>query len=946
MAGFQNDVMYAQNVDFTGASPPIGQVTLDGQLLIGSSVAPFIRANSLTAGTGISITNGHGTIIITNTGGGGGGGGTNSLMGNSGSATQIGGVINVFGSNDLTTSGSGQTLTIAPTGNLLSIAQLTGAGFGAETATGTWVLRTLQAGSGITITNPQGVAGDPTISASPIVPTQFTADSGTAAPSGNNLNVLGTATQGISTSAAGSTVTLTVANATSTQKGVASFNATEFTVTAGAVTSNGFSVTAGTGLSGGGSDNLGGTVTISLSTPVSIANGGTGDTSLTLDGVLYGNGTSPVGVTGAGSNGQVLIGATGAAPAFATVGGTQGVTLTTGANSLSIGLVNVPNSALANSSITVAAGTGISVAGSPVSLGGTVTISAATSVPTTFTADSGTATPSANNLNILGTSAQGISTSASGASVTITAANATTTTKGVASFNSSQFTVSSGAVSLIATGFVETLTPNSGAAISPSSSNINVQGLAANSGGNAYPVFTYNGGAAQLNIENRTYLTPYVVDASTTNGSKGTFTTIAAALTQASADSYQGDIFIRPGTYTENPTLPAGINLTASGSDGLTGTVIINGNITCSGNGTSTIYGIQLQTNSAAFLTVSGSSATVVNIVNCFLNNTNTTGISYTNSNASSRLNIYQSFGDILTTGISLYTMSSAGSMTIFNCQLLNSGNSTTASSSSNGTITFSNCNVKFPISTSSSAVISFKTTIVDTIGLNTTALTLTGTASNKNNDFSKFLSGTATAITIGSGVTLNLQNCIIGSTNASVISGAGTLAYSGIIYVSNAGAVSVTTVTRLSFDGGQYLGNTAGTAPAAGYIGEQIRATVASGSAVALTSTVAANVTSIALTPGTWDVSGIVLFTGNPTVSSAFFGSVNTTSATLGTTGDNSMPISLSTANFGLGDDGVTIPAWRVNISANTTCYLVARASFSLGSVSAYGRISATRVT
>lgn len=63
-SGFDNDVMYADNVDFTGGSPVSGKVTASGQLLIGAAVAPFIRVNTLTAGTGITITNGPGTITV------------------------------------------------------------------------------------------------------------------------------------------------------------------------------------------------------------------------------------------------------------------------------------------------------------------------------------------------------------------------------------------------------------------------------------------------------------------------------------------------------------------------------------------------------------------------------------------------------------------------------------------------------------------------------------------------------------------------------------------------------------------------------------------------------------------------------------------------------------------------------------------------------------------
>ncbi len=70
MAGFENDVMLATNVNFdtTAPKPHTGIITADGQLLIGASSTPFLRANTLTQGSGISIANGPGTITISTTG--------------------------------------------------------------------------------------------------------------------------------------------------------------------------------------------------------------------------------------------------------------------------------------------------------------------------------------------------------------------------------------------------------------------------------------------------------------------------------------------------------------------------------------------------------------------------------------------------------------------------------------------------------------------------------------------------------------------------------------------------------------------------------------------------------------------------------------------------------------------------------------------------------------
>jgi hypothetical protein len=61
-------------------------------------------------------------------------------------------------------------------------------------------------------------------------------DSGTAAATlGETMTIAGTDAQGIDTSATGTTVTITAKDATSSQKGVASFDATNFTVTSGDV---------------------------------------------------------------------------------------------------------------------------------------------------------------------------------------------------------------------------------------------------------------------------------------------------------------------------------------------------------------------------------------------------------------------------------------------------------------------------------------------------------------------------------------------------------------------------------------------------------------------------------------------------------------------------------------------------------------------------------------
>lgn len=94
----------------------------------------------------------------------------------------------------------------------------------------------------------------------------ITGDSGSIVVSdaAGNVNIIGTSAQGLSFVGSSHTLTGTVANASSSQKGVASFNATNFTATAGVITSANFTVTAGTNLSGGGAITLGGSTSLAL----------------------------------------------------------------------------------------------------------------------------------------------------------------------------------------------------------------------------------------------------------------------------------------------------------------------------------------------------------------------------------------------------------------------------------------------------------------------------------------------------------------------------------------------------------------------------------------------------------------------------------------------------------------------------------------------------------
>ena len=414
----------------------------------------------------------------------------------------------------------------------------------------------------------------------------------------------------------------------------------------------------------------------------------------------------------------------------------------------------------------------------------------------------------------------------------------------------------------------------------------------------------------------------------------GDFTTIGSALTAASSGQ---TIFIRPGTYTENPTLVAGVNLTAFECDSAlssTSNVIIKGNCTLSTAGTVTISGVQLQTNSANCITVSGSVASILNLNNCYINCTNNTGISYSSSSSSSQINIFNCNGNLGTTSIGLFSDSSSGLLYFRNCYFTNSGSSTTASTCSAGQLNTFACTFNNPLTYSSSNTSSsLEHTDIETNSTNSTSITTSGTGT-LGVDYCYIASGSASSLSIGTGTTIIAYFTEINSSNTNAVTGLGTFSSNGTIYV-NSHLSNVTTQS-----GGAISGITQGTAPSAGFIGEQFRA---NNTVNTLSNNTPTNITSINLTAGIWDIS-LVSLTEFSGVSTAVSVAISTNSASFSGTsaGDNYLPAQFTqTAPYIC----LSIPSYRVTISSTTTYYLVAQITFSSGGGNVIGRISGTRV-
>ena len=134
----------------------------------------------------------------------------------------------------------------------------------------------------------------------------------------------------------------------------------------------------------------------------------------------------------------------------------------------------------------------------------------------------------------------------------------------------------------------------------------------------------------------------------------------------------------------------------------------------------------------------------------------------------------------------------------------------------------------------------------------------------------------------------------------------------------------------------------------ATGEIGEFLESEIADSAAVALTSGVTSNITSLTLAAGDWDVSGMVCFRpAVPTTISSMVGAFSTSSAVYPGHPNKGAAIRLQyPAGFTPNDDAVLGGLRRrYSLAAPLTVYMVAVAYFSGGTLSGFGHMAARRV-
>jgi hypothetical protein len=284
--------------------------------------------------------------------GGGGGGGANSFPTDAGTANEAGGVLNILGDGiNMSTTGAGNTVHVdmSPNITVMSITDTSlGAGVVLSSAGGLLSSSAGIAGQVLT-SNGAGVAPSFQGEAAGGAVTGLRADNAfNVTPSVGVINVAGG--NGITTSGASHTLTLNLTapvsianggtNATTMgiSDGVVYYDGTRLVTTASAGTAGQVLTSNGAGMAptfqpGGGGG--GGITTLTANTGVSAT---TASIKLQGNNVITTNGASTSEIDFSltnGTNGQVLIGG-GGAPAWASITAGTNITLTPGANSLTI----------------------------------------------------------------------------------------------------------------------------------------------------------------------------------------------------------------------------------------------------------------------------------------------------------------------------------------------------------------------------------------------------------------------------------------------------------------------------------------------------------------------------------------------------------------------------------------------------------------------------------
>jgi hypothetical protein len=281
----------------------------------------------------------------------------------------------------------------------------------------------------------------------------------------------------------------------------------------------------------------------------------------------------------------------------------------------------------------------------------------------------------------------------------------------------------------------------------------------------------------------------------------GDFTTIQAAINASTSGE---TIYIRPGTYSENISLIAGINLI--GVRGATNLEQVNiiGKVQGSYSGTSWISYLRIETDGDYALEITGSNPTILNVSNCEIVASDFDGINNDCSNAGCALNCSFLSLDVEVNTLTAFSSSTAGSTNFSNFGFTNSGSTTVRSIASSGKINFSSGFSLVPITLSGTAasnpsLCAFGSTSIATIPM---IISSSATCFPRNCEFA---SNTVAALQIDG--TVIIWNCNIfslGGTTA--LSGSGTVTASNLYFPGGQGITPNISPLSTYFESPQFV--------------------------------------------------------------------------------------------------------------------------------------------
>lgn len=321
---------------------------------------------------------------------------------------------------------------------------------------------------------------------------------------------------------------------------------------------------------------------------------------------------------------------------------------------------------------------------------------------------------------------------------------------------------------------VDTLTGDSGGALSPTLGNINILGGDGITVAGAGSTLTINRDA-----EGGYPITQYVVGSS---GEAG-YTTIQAAINAATAAGGTNVIWVQPGSYTEDLSITSSMAIVS-----MDGVATITGSHTPPSSGTVTLDGFNL-TDTTSIFSSAAVGTTTLNINNSFITITN--GFVFALPNWTGTL-LMDNCGQGGTNDGVVNNATGGSSIKFINVEVGAGTGNTMSLSCGAGFIRFDTCNVNCPVTMTGTGSLILQNG-TKFAGSTTIGGSLSGYAIE-----TCWRTGAAAAITYSSSADMTISACEINSSNTPAIAGAGagTLTLSGVSFPQDATLAGTLTVT------------------------------------------------------------------------------------------------------------------------------------------------------